>query len=93
MAAIDTISLEVEDAAAAEAFYKEAFELDHVLQVRESHEPTNGFHGFTLSLVVAQPSKDAGVDVEGSGSHRLVVTGDAGPHTDPDGFVWESTAG
>jgi uncharacterized glyoxalase superfamily protein PhnB len=38
-------------------------------------------------------AKDAGVDQDGSGSHRLVIGGDAGAFTDPDGFVWESTAG
>lgn len=35
-------------------------------------------------------AKDAGVGAEGSGSHRLVLGGDAVPVTDPDGFVWES---
>jgi catechol 2,3-dioxygenase-like lactoylglutathione lyase family enzyme len=35
-------------------------------------------------------AKDAGVPPEGSGSHRLVIAGDAGPFTDPDGFAWES---
>ncbi|MEJ3405019.1 glyoxalase [Rathayibacter sp. YIM 133350] len=33
-------------------------------------------------------AKDAGVAVEGTGSHRIQVTGDAGPFTDPDGFAW-----
>ena len=36
-------------------------------------------------------AKDAGVPPEGSGSHRIAIGGDAGPFTDPDGFVWEST--
>jgi predicted lactoylglutathione lyase len=35
-------------------------------------------------------AKDAGVDPAGSGSHRLVINGAAGPFTDPDGFVWAS---
>lgn len=35
-------------------------------------------------------AKDAGVPPEGSGSHRVVLTGDLGAFTDPDGFVWES---
>ena len=35
-------------------------------------------------------AKDAGVPEEGSGSHRLVIGGDAGSFTDPDGFVWEA---
>jgi predicted lactoylglutathione lyase len=37
-------------------------------------------------------AKDAGVSPEGTGSHRLVIDGDAGAFTDPDGFAWE-TAG
>jgi uncharacterized glyoxalase superfamily protein PhnB len=201
MAGIRSLVLEVEDTAAAEVFYKEAFELGDVVRVRESREPSSGFRGFTVSLVVSQPStvdalvrsaldagatelkpvrksfwgyagvvrapdgtvwkvatpskkdtgpatlavdevvlllgvddvkasrqfyadrglsvgksfggkyaefdtpgaavklalyprkaaaKDAGVDPAGSGSHRVVVTGDAGAFTDPDGFVWES---
>jgi uncharacterized glyoxalase superfamily protein PhnB len=35
-------------------------------------------------------AKDAGIPPEGTGSHRIVVHGDAGPFTDPDGFVWEA---
>ena len=34
-------------------------------------------------------AKDAGVAPEGTGSHRLVIGGDAGSFTDPDGFAWE----
>lgn len=34
-------------------------------------------------------AKNAGVDDDGSGSHRLTVIGDAGSFTDPDGFSWE----
>jgi catechol 2,3-dioxygenase-like lactoylglutathione lyase family enzyme len=202
MSTIDHVTLEVPDAAEAEAFYKAAFELGDRVQVRESHEHTTGFRGFTLSLVVSQPStvdslvgtaldagatvlrpvsksfwgyggvvrapdgtlwklacsakkntgpttrqvddvvlllgvadvkatrrfyaerglavgksfggkyvefetpgsrlklalygrralaKDAGVPEDGSGSHRIVVAGDPGPFTDPDGFAWETT--
>jgi predicted lactoylglutathione lyase len=35
-------------------------------------------------------AKDAGVSPEGSGSHRLAITCDAGRFTDPDGFAWEA---
>jgi len=201
MAAIDSVLVEAPDAAAAEAFYKEAFELGDLLRVRESSAPTSGFRGVTLSLVVSQPStvdtlvesavaagattlkpvkksfwgywgvvqapdgtiwkvassakkdtgpptrevdevvlllgvedvratkhfyadhglavgksfgskyvefdtpgsalklalytrraaaKDAGIDPEGSGSHRLAIVGDLGTLTDPDGFEWEA---
>jgi predicted lactoylglutathione lyase len=38
-------------------------------------------------------AKDAGIDPEGTGSHRLAISSDAGPFTDPDGFAWEATSG
>ncbi|WP_248964248.1 glyoxalase [Sphaerisporangium perillae] len=37
-------------------------------------------------------AKDTGVSREGIGSHRLVIGSDAGPFTDPDGFVWETAS-
>jgi predicted lactoylglutathione lyase len=37
-------------------------------------------------------AKDAGVPPDGSGSHRIVIGSDAGPFTDPDGFMWESAS-
>jgi hypothetical protein len=33
---------------------------------------------------------DAGVSADGSGSHRIVINGDAGSFADPDRFSWES---
>ena len=36
-------------------------------------------------------AKDAGVDPEGTGSHRIAVVGDGGAFTDPDGFAWEES--
>jgi uncharacterized glyoxalase superfamily protein PhnB len=203
MPAIDHVVLEVSDPAATDLFCKSAFDLGDVVRARESQEPTAGFRGFTLSLVVSQPStvddlvrtaleagahelkpvrksfwgyggvvqapdgtiwkvasstkkdsgpatrtvddlvlllgvaevkatkqfyaerglavgksfgsryvefdtpgsavklalygrrglaKDAGVPDEGSGSHRIVVAGDVGTFTDPDGFAWEATS-
>ncbi|MEV7244652.1 glyoxalase [Streptomyces sp. NPDC003236] len=37
-------------------------------------------------------AKDAGLPADGTGSHRLVLSGTAGPFSDPDGFVWEASA-
>lgn len=37
-------------------------------------------------------AKDAGVGLDGTGSHRLTIGGAAAPFTDPDGFAWEATA-
>ena len=55
-AAITSVTLEVPDPAAADAFYRAAFGLGSQLRFRASEEPTTGFRGFTLSLVVSQPS-------------------------------------
>jgi uncharacterized glyoxalase superfamily protein PhnB len=201
MTSIDSLTLEVSDPMAAEAFHRKAFDLDERVAVRKSEEPTSGFRGCTLSLVVSQPStvdslfssaieagatilkpvkksfwgyggvvrapdgtiwkiatsakkddgpatrdiqdvvlllgvddvkasrqfyvdhglsvkksfgskyvefdadgsrvklalykraaaaKDAGVDPDGSGSHRIVIGSDAESFTDPDGFTWET---
>lgn len=35
-------------------------------------------------------AKDAGVPEDGSGSHRIVIRGDSGSFTDPDGFEWSA---
>ena len=56
MVAIESVTLEVPDPTAAEVFYKAAFGLGDTVKVRASDEPTTGFRGFTLSLVVSQPS-------------------------------------
>ena len=37
-------------------------------------------------------AESAGVDADGSGSHRLVIGGSLGDVTDPDGFTWSSPA-
>ena len=199
--AITSVTLEVPDPDAAGAFYRAAFGLGRQLRLCASQAPAEGFRGFTLSLVVSQPStvdslvgtaieagatvlkpvkkgfwgycgvvaapdgtiwkvatsekkdtgpatrqiddivlllgaedviaakqfyverglavtrsfgrkyvefaapagqvklalygrralaKDAGVPPEGSGSHRIVISSNAGPFSDPDGFAWES---
>ena len=54
-AAIHAVTLEVADPAAAADFYA-ALGLGDAVRVRASDAPTTGFRGFTISLVVAQPS-------------------------------------
>ncbi len=201
MTSIRSITLETSDPTSANAFYAAAFGVGTQVGVRACDAPTTGFRGFTLSLVVSQPStvdtligaaldgggttlkpakkgfwgyggvvqapdgtiwkvatsskkdtgpatrqidnivlllgvadvkaskrfyvdqglavaksfgskyvefaapesrvklalygrraaaKDAGVSPDGTGSHRIVIGGDAGSFTDPDGFVWEA---
>ena len=55
-ASITSVTLDVPDPAAADAFYQAAFGLDTQVRLRASQAPTSGFRGFTLSLVVSQPS-------------------------------------
>ena len=56
MTAISHVTLGSPDPAAAETFYAAAFGLDDRIRARASEEPTSGFRGYTLSLVVSQPS-------------------------------------
>jgi predicted lactoylglutathione lyase len=56
MTTIDHITLEVPDTTEAQVFYKTAFDLGDAVGVREAQDQTTGFRGFTLSLVVPQPS-------------------------------------
>jgi predicted lactoylglutathione lyase len=96
MTGIQSLVLEVEDTAAAESFYKEAFELGDVLSVRESSAPTSGFRGFTVSLVVSQPGTvDALVrSALDAGASELKPVkksfwGYAGVVQAPDGTIWK----
>jgi predicted lactoylglutathione lyase len=56
MTSIESVILEVPNPVAAEHFYAAAFGLGDRLRVRAGDAPSSGFRGFTLSLVVAQPS-------------------------------------
>jgi catechol 2,3-dioxygenase-like lactoylglutathione lyase family enzyme len=96
MAAIQSVILEVPDAAAAQAFYKAAFELGDEVSVHESEEPTSGFRGFTLSLVVSQPSTvDSliGTALEAGATALKPVKksfwGYGGVVQAPDGAIWK----
>jgi predicted lactoylglutathione lyase len=89
---IDRIALllGVADVRASKRFY-----VDRGLAVAKSFggkyvEFAEGAGPVTLALYGRKAlAKDAGVPIEGTGSHRLVLTGDAGAFTDPDGFAWE----
>jgi predicted lactoylglutathione lyase len=95
-ATITSVILEAPDRAAAESFYATAFGLGSAVTVRESQAPTSGFRGFTLSLVVAQPST---VDsLIGTALHGGATTlkppskgfwGYGGVVQAPDGTIWK----
>ena len=96
MTSIETVTLEVADAKAAEAFYTAAFGLGDRVRVRASESPTTGFRGFTMSLVVSQPSTvDSliGTALEGGATTIKPVEksfwGYGGVVRAPDGAIWK----
>lgn len=95
MNTIDSISLEVSDLAAAEAFYAKTFDLDGRLRLRQSDAATSGFRGYTLSLILSQPANAqlliddaiaAGATVLKPAAKSL--WGFGGAVQAPDGAVW-----
>jgi predicted lactoylglutathione lyase len=97
MTSITSITLEAADPAAARDFYNNAFDLGRRLAVREADgTPTSGFRGFTLSLVVGQPSTvDAliGSAIAAGGKAikdpKKSMWGYGGVVQAPDGAIWK----
>lgn len=85
--------LGVADVAGSKRFY-----VDHGLAVARSFgskyvEFATPSSPFKVALYGRRAlAKDLGVPIDGTGSHRLVIGGDGGPFTDPDGFAWEAAA-
>jgi hypothetical protein len=100
MVSIDSITLEVADVTAASRFYSEAFGLGAQLRLRASQEPTTGFRGFIVSLVVSQPATVNSLfdSALGAGATALKPAaksfwGYGGVLQAPDGTIWKiSTA-
>jgi catechol 2,3-dioxygenase-like lactoylglutathione lyase family enzyme len=82
--------LGVDDFSASKGFY-----VDHGLVVAKSFARSYAdFEAASTHIKLGlykrrALAKDAGVAPDGSGSHRLVIGGDAGTFIDPDGFAWE----
>jgi hypothetical protein len=96
MTSIESVTLEVPDAAAGEAFYAAAFGLGDKVRVRASDAPTTGFRGFTLSLVVSQPSTvDSLIGTALAGGATTLKPaakgfwGYGGVVLDPGGAIWK----
>ncbi|MGP4011193.1 glyoxalase [Streptomyces sp. 4N124] len=96
MTSIDCITLEVADPTAAERFYTDAFGLGKEVRLRASEEPTSGFRGFTVSLVVSQPSIVNGLfgAALAAGATELKpakksLWGYGGVVQAPDGTIWQ----
>jgi predicted lactoylglutathione lyase len=96
MTSIDTITLEVADPTASASFYDTAFGLGAQVRVRASEAPTEGFRGFTTSLLVSQPSNvdalvDAALDAGASVLKPVAKSfwGYGGTVQAPDGSIWK----
>ena len=96
MTSIESVTLEVPDPVAVEAFYAAAFGLGDQVHVRASQAPTTGFRGFTLSLVVSQPSTvDSliGTALDGGATTLKPAAksfwGYGGVIRDPGGAIWK----
>ena len=96
MATIDAVTLEVTDLSTARSFYDTAFDLGDRVRFRTSDAPSEGFRGYTLSLVVSQPANvhalfaaavDAGATPVKPVSKSL--WGHGGVIQAPDGAVWQ----
>ena len=95
-AAITSVILEVPDPDAAAAFCQAAFGLGGQVRFRASQAPTSGFRGFTLSLVVSQPSTVdalAGAALDAGATTIKPVKkglwGYGGVVCAPDGTIWK----
>jgi len=95
-ATITSVILEAPDRAATESFYTSAFGLGATVAVRSSQAPTSGFRGFTLSLVVSQPSivdSLIGTALDGGATTLKPPSksfwGYGGVVQAPDGAIWK----
>ena len=96
MNTIDSLTLDVTEPAAAEAFYAQAFGVGPTVRARAARTPSTGFRGFSISLIVGQPSS---VDslyetavAAGATSLKPATRGMWGYGAavqDPDGVVWK----
>ena len=83
--------LGVEDVAATKRFYLDhGFAVDKSFGSKYVQFKTEGPIALSLNKRKAL-AKNAGVDPEGTGSHRIAIGSTAGAFTDPDGFTWEDT--
>jgi catechol 2,3-dioxygenase-like lactoylglutathione lyase family enzyme len=96
MTSIASITLDVPDIAAAEKFYGDAFGLGSVVRLRDAEPATSGFRGYTLSLIVEQPSTvNALIDsavAAGASTLKPVeksLWGYGGVIQAPDGAIWK----
>jgi hypothetical protein len=86
----------VADSAASQDFYKAAFDVDAQVNARAADAPSGGFRGFTISLVVGQPSTvDSLLETALNAGANSVKPAEKGMWgygavvKDPDGVIWK----
>jgi uncharacterized glyoxalase superfamily protein PhnB len=96
MSGIAHLTLEVDDPAAAEAFYREAFDLGDAVRVRQAEGTSSGFRGYSISLVAAQPSDVDALAASAIAAGATEVKplqksfwGYGGVVSAPDGTLWK----
>jgi len=94
--AIESLTLDVADPSASEAFYETAFGVGKQIRARAADAPATGFRGFTISLVVGQPSTvDSLEETALAGGARSVkpsakgMWGYGAVVKDADGVIWK----
>lgn len=92
---IRSVTLEVADTAAAQDFYATAIGPDERIRFAEATPATDGFRGFVLSLVVAEPAVvdsfyDAAIaaGAQSTKPAQKSLWGYGGAFRAPDGTVW-----
>jgi predicted lactoylglutathione lyase len=94
--AIESLTLDVADPATSQAFYATALGLDAQVRARAADARSAGFRGFTISLVVGQPSTVDSLQqtalAGGATSVKPATKGMWGYGAvvqDPDGVIWK----
>jgi hypothetical protein len=94
--AIESLTLEVADPSASRSFYETALGIGAQVHARPADTPATGFRGFTISLVVGQPSTvDSLLQTALAGGAQTVKPSQKGLWgygavvQDADGVVWK----
>jgi catechol 2,3-dioxygenase-like lactoylglutathione lyase family enzyme len=93
---IASLTLEVTDPSASESFYEDALGVRSRVRARVTDTPATGFRGFTISLVVGQPSTvDSLLETALAGGAKTLKAAQKGMWgygavvQDADGVVWK----
>jgi hypothetical protein len=93
---IASLTLEVPDPVASQSFYETALGVDSQVRARTADTPATGFRGFTVSLVVGQPSiVDSLLETALAGGAKTLkpakkgLWGYGAVVQDADGVIWK----